>query len=56
MDSTEFAIQLLKEKKVAVVPGIAYGDDFDNYIRIAFTLDKSMIKEAAKRIVEFVEK
>ena len=27
--STEFAMQLLREKHVAVVPGIAYGDDFD---------------------------
>lgn len=56
MNSTDFAIQLLKEKRVAVVPGVAYGDGFDNYIRIAFTLDKAMIKEAAKRITEFVEK
>lgn len=55
MTSTDFAIQLLKEKRVAVVPGIAYGDDFDNYIRVAFTLDKAVIKEAAKRITKFVE-
>lgn len=55
MNSTDFAIRLLKEKRVAVVPGVAYGDGFDNYIRIAFTLNKAMIKEAAKRITEFVE-
>ena len=54
--STEFAMQLLKEKHVAVVPGIAYGDDFDDYIRIAFTMKETVIKEAARRIVEFVEK
>ena len=54
--STEFAMQLLREKHVAVVPGIAYGDDFDDYIRIAFTMKETVIKEAARRIVEFVEK
>ena len=48
--------ELLREKHVAVVPGIAYGDDFDDYIRIAFTMKETVIKEAARRIVEFVEK
>ena len=33
-----------------------YGDDFDDYIRIAFTMKETVIKEAARRIVEFVEK
>lgn len=45
-----------RQKHVAVVPGIAYGDDFDDYIRIAFTMKETVIKEAARRIVEFVEK
>ncbi len=53
--SMDFAIELLRKKKVAVVPGVAYGENFDNYVRIAYTLDKDIIKEAAKRIVEFVE-
>lgn len=56
MNSTDFAIELLKDQHVAVVPGVAYGDDFDNYVRIAFTLKDPLIEEAAKRIVVFVEK
>lgn len=56
MNSTDFAMELLKDQHVAVVPGEAYGDGFDNYVRIAFTLKDSLIKEAAKRIVAFVEK
>lgn len=56
MNSTDFAIELLKQKHVAVVPGVAYGDDFDNYVRIAFTLQDSLIEDAAKRIVAFAEK
>lgn len=55
LSSTDFALQLLKEKHVAVVPGVAYGDDFDDYVRIAFTLKEVQIREAARRIVEFVE-
>lgn len=51
----DFAIELLKEKRVAVVPGVAYGDAYENYIRIAFTLDEEKLLEAAKRIIEFVE-
>ena len=34
----------MREKHVAVVPGIAYGDDFDDYIRIAFTMNSRMCK------------
>lgn len=54
--SMDFAIELLKAKQVAVVPGIAYGDEFDNYIRIAFTLDEKELVKAAEKIIEFVEK
>ena len=32
-NSIDFTFCLLKEKQVAVLPGIAYGDAFDNYIR-----------------------
>ena len=54
--SMDFAMELLKEKHVAVVPGIAYGDDFDDFIRIAFTVQDKQLREAAKRIVNFCEK
>ena len=55
MGGMDFALDLLKEKRVAVVPGVAYGDAFENYIRIAFTLEEETLIEAAKRIVEFAE-
>lgn len=54
MKSEEFAIALLKAAHVAVVPGIAYGISCDNYVRIAFTLDESKIKEGVKRIHSFI--
>lgn len=55
MKSEEFAYELLRKAKVAVVPGITYGDMCDDYIRIAFTLDEDKIREGIARIKSFVE-
>ena len=55
MTSLEFAAKLLEAQHVAVVPGITYGDQYDDYIRIAFTLKKEKIDEALRRIKVFVE-
>ncbi len=54
MKSEEFAIALLQAEHVAVVPGIAYGNSCDKYVRIAFTLDEEKIKEGTKRIKKFI--
>jgi aminotransferase len=54
--SMQFAVDLLKEEQVAVVPGIAYGDDFDDYIRIALTICESDLLSAIDKIINFVEK
>ena len=53
MQSMDFAVKLLEQKRVSVAPGIGYGDEFDNYIRIAFTLGVEKLVEAANRIVDF---
>ena len=50
MTSLEFAHSLLKEAKVAVVPGVAYGKSCDRYVRIAFTIDRERIEEGVRRI------
>lgn len=54
MNSEEFAYNLLENVQVAVVPGIAYGEMYDNYIRIAFTKDIETLKEAVIRIKKFL--
>ena len=54
MKSEEFALSLLKEVQVAVVPGITYGKNCDNYIRIAFTVSEDKIIEGIKRIRNFI--
>lgn len=56
MTSLEFAHSLLKEAKVALVPGIAYGKSCDRYVRIAFTIDKARIEEGIRRIKSYFER
>lgn len=55
LKSVDFAIRLLEEEHVAVVPGVAYGKAYDSYVRIAFTHDLPILAEACKRIRRFVE-
>jgi len=51
--SMDFANFLLEEGKVAVVPGVAFGDD--NYIRLSYATSLENIKEGLRRIKELVE-
>ncbi len=55
MKSLQFCEALLKKYHVAVAPGIAYGAEYDNYIRIAFTLSCDRLKEGINRIKTFAE-
>ena len=55
MSGEEFAIELLEAKNVAVVPGAAFGEEFGDYIRCSYATSLSEIKEALKRIGEFLE-
>ena len=54
MKSIEFAHTLLDQAHVAVVPAVAYGESCDDFIRIAFTIDKERIQEGVRRIATFV--
>lgn len=55
LDAETFAYKLLEEKHVAVVPGNAYGENFTKYIRIAFTLEESLLNLAMDKIHDFCE-
>lgn len=54
LDCLSFAYRLLEEEQVAVVPGKCYGKKYDNYIRIAYTLDIQRLKDAVIRIKRFM--
>ncbi len=55
MNSYDFACELLKKRQVAVVPGRTYGDEYDHYIRIAFTLCCEQLHEAIARMKAFID-
>lgn len=55
LTSDEFATRLVKEKRVAVVPGTAFGESGEGYVRISYAQSLKNIKKALKRIEEFVE-
>lgn len=54
ISSDEFATQLLEETGVAVIPGISFGADFDDYCRVSFVNKTEVVAEGLKRIGEFV--
>ncbi len=56
LSSEEFAERLLVEKGVAVVPGNAFGDCGEGYVRCAYAVDMEKLKVAVERIEEFVER
>ena len=55
MTSEEFCERLLKEKHVAVVPGNAFGDSGEGFIRISYCYSIKHITEAIRRMREFLE-
>lgn len=55
MTSDEFANRLLQEEKVAVVPGTAFGQCGEGFIRISYAYSIENLKEALERIEHFIK-
>lgn len=55
MSSEEFCEKLMYSKKVVVVPGTAFGDAGEGFVRISYSYSINHIEEAIKRISEFVK-
>ena len=55
LSSEEFCERLLREKKVAVIPGNAFGDSGEGYVRISYAYSLKTIKKALDKIEEFVK-
>lgn len=55
MSSEEFANRLLQEEKVAVVPGTAFGDCGEGFLRISYAYSIQDLKKALDRIEKFVK-
>ena len=54
LNGHDFSIRLVKEKGVAVVPGVAFGENGENNIRISYASKMEDLKEALNRIEAFV--
>lgn len=56
MTSEEFAERLLKEEKVAVVPGTAFGDSGEGFLRISYAYSLDNLKLAIGRLEHFISR
>ena len=56
MTSEEFATRFLKEERVAVVPGNAFGDSGEGYLRISYAYSLENLKIAISRLEKFINK
>ena len=54
MSSDEFATRLLREEKVAVVPGTAFGDCGEGFLRISYAYSLDNLKAAIGRLEKFI--
>ena len=54
MTSEEFATRLLEEEKVAIVPGTAFGDCGEGFLRISYAYSIEDLKEAIGRLERFI--
>ena len=55
LSSRDFALKLLREEKVAVVPGTAFGECGEGFVRCAYATSLENIKEAMVRMGRFVK-
>ena len=56
MTSEEFAMAFLEEEKVAVVPGTAFGDSGEGFLRISYAYSIDNLKVAIGRLEKFITK
>lgn len=53
-NSTDFALKLLKEAKVAVVPGAVFGKSSEGWIRLSLTVSENTLVDGLRRIGHFI--
>ena len=56
VSSKDFAVRLLKEEKVACVPGSAFGPSGEGFLRCCFATSLDQIQVAVERIARFVQR
>ncbi len=55
LTSDEFCERLLYSKRVAVIPGTAFGESGEGYVRVSYAYSRKHLKEAVEKIAEFLK-
>lgn len=55
ISSEDFCDKLLKEQRVAIVPGSAFGKGGEGYIRISYCYGQKQLEEALNRLEKFID-
>ena len=56
MTSEEFAMRFLDEENVAVIPGTAFGDSGEGFLRISYAYSIEKLKIAMEKLANFVKR
>ncbi|MBP2100019.1 pyridoxal phosphate-dependent aminotransferase [Enterococcus rivorum] len=54
-NSMKFCVDLAEKEAVAIIPGIAFGEEGEGYVRISYAADMKTLKEAMKRIGRYMK-
>ena len=55
MDSNMFCSRLIEETGVATTPGLAFGNNWDDHIRLSYAVDDAILAEGLTRLTLFVD-
>ncbi len=56
MGSVEFALRLLEEEHLALVPGVSFGPSGEGHVRISYTNPTEVLDEGVSRLGRFLER
>lgn len=54
-DSMKFCVDLAQQQAIAIIPGVAFGKEAEGYVRISYAADLATLKEAMKRIENYIK-
>ncbi|MBO0472677.1 aromatic amino acid aminotransferase [Enterococcus sp. DIV0840] len=54
-DSMKFCVDLAQQQAIAIIPGLAFGQEAQGYVRISYAADLATLKEAMKRVGNYIK-
>jgi len=56
LNSNDFCAKLIDEEGVALTPGIAFGESWDNYVRLSFGINDEQLQEGLDKLISFLKR